>query len=59
MKLPDCARPLVAGLLAWCVAIPARAMDVPVRVPEPDTLALVALAAAVGVLVWRGRRGKK
>jgi hypothetical protein len=29
----------------------------PVRVPEPATLPLMALALALGVLAWRGRRG--
>lgn len=32
--------------------------DTAIRVPEPDTLALVFAAVAAGVLVWRIRRKK-
>ena len=47
---------LALGLATSVLSVSAFAMDIVVRVPEPDTIALVGVAVAAGILVWRSRR---
>ena len=44
------------GLATLAVSAPVLAMDVPIALPEPGSMTLVAIAAGVAVLVWRNRR---
>ena len=46
MKVRHLLGPLSAEFFLAMGAAPVWAMDTPIRVPEPDTLALVAVAAA-------------
>ncbi|MFO1322076.1 MAG: PEP-CTERM sorting domain-containing protein [Burkholderiales bacterium] len=47
---------LIVGWWSLALSTPASALDVPIRVPEPDTITLIAVAVAAGVLIWRNRR---
>lgn len=52
----------IPGLLAAVFLVPsapAWALDVAIRVPEPDTLTLLAVAFGAGVLAWRNLRNRK
>jgi hypothetical protein len=46
----------VVALLASGLASPAWAMDIPVAIPEPGTMALLVAAGGAVVLTWRNRR---